>query len=163
MRKKNALLLNIMILVSVMLNAQQNHFVFIQADNKKPFSVKVNNKSYSSSPNGYVIIPKLIEGKYNTMIAFPGDKFPEQQFFLLIDKKDLGFSLKNFEPKGWGLFNLQTFAITMNGEDLSGTDVGKFSFRDRRRFKSSNQKTRMGYCRYDAKPVGQESQAPSGW
>lgn len=106
-----------------MLNAQQNHFVFIQADNKQPFSVKLNNKSYSSSPSGYVIIPKLIEGKYKTTIAFPGDKYPEQQFFLLIDKKDLGFSLKNFDAKGWGLFNLQTFAITMNGEDISGTDV----------------------------------------
>jgi hypothetical protein len=42
----------------------------------------------------------------------------------VIDKKDLGFNLKNFGEKGWGLFNLQTFAVTMAG-NVNTTDAAK--------------------------------------
>ncbi len=103
--------------------AQKNYFMYIQADDKQQFSISVNNKLYNSSASGYVIVPKLIDGKYEAKVHFPGDKYPEQKFFILVDKKDLGYALKNFNEKGWGLFNLQSLVITMNGEDVAGTDV----------------------------------------
>ena len=31
-----------------------------------------------------------------------------------IDNNDLGFMLKNFGDKGWGLFNIQTLNVTMS-------------------------------------------------
>jgi hypothetical protein len=96
--------------------AQEKHFVFIQSDNKQPFYVSINGKIYSSTASGYVIIPKQLEGEYNAVIGFAGNSFPEQSFKYVIDKKDLGFNLKNFGEKGWGLFNLQTLAVTMAGE-----------------------------------------------
>lgn len=95
------------------LSAQEKHFVFIQADNKQPFYVSVNGKLYSSTASGYVIVPKLADGTYNFTVGFAQNTFPEQTFSLGIQNKDLGFDLKNFGDKGWGLFNLQTLDVTM--------------------------------------------------
>src|ERR1700712_609161 len=95
------------------LSAQEKHFVFIQADNKQPFYVSVNGKLYSSTASGYVIIPKLADGNYNFTVGFAQNAFPEQSFTTVIQNKDLGFDLKNFGDKGWGLFNLQSLDITM--------------------------------------------------
>lgn len=95
--------------------AQQNHFVYIQSDDKQPFSVNLNGKSYNSSDIGYVIIPKLADGKYQLNVTFPENKFPDQQFYCVVNKNDIGYALKNFKEKGWGLFNLQTLDVTMAG------------------------------------------------
>lgn len=102
--------------------AQEKHFVFIQSDNRQPFNVSLNGKLYSSTASGYVIIPKLTEGEYTANIGFAANAYPDQSFKYVIDKKDLGFNLKNFGDKGWGLFNLQTFAVTMPG-NANTTDV----------------------------------------
>lgn len=104
--------------------AQEKHFVFIQSDNKQPFNVLLNGKLYSSTASGYVIIPKLTSGEYTATIGFAANAYPEQSFKYVIDKKDLGFNLKNFGEKGWGLFNLQTFAVTMAG-NVNTTDVAR--------------------------------------
>ncbi len=97
--------------------AQENHFVFIQADNNQPFYVSLNGKLYSSAASGYIIIPKLTDGSYNFSVGFAKNAFPEQSFQCAINNKDLGFDLKNFGEKGWGLFNLQSLAVTMAGSD----------------------------------------------
>ncbi|MCW3109449.1 MAG: hypothetical protein JWQ09_3955 [Segetibacter sp.] len=95
------------------LSAQEKHFVFIQSDNKQPFYVSVNGKLYSSTASGYVIIPKLADGNYNFTVGFAQNTYPEQTFTTVIQNKDLGFDLKNFGEKGWGLFNLQSLDVTM--------------------------------------------------
>jgi hypothetical protein len=43
-------------------NAQQNHFIYIQAENNQAFYVKLDKKVLSSSVSGYLIIPKLTDG-----------------------------------------------------------------------------------------------------
>ena len=98
--------------------AQQNHFLYIQADDKQTFSVNVNGKTYNSSDIGYVIIPKLTDGKYQLNVSFPDNKFPDQQFNCVINKNDAGYGLKNYKEKGWGLFNLHTLDVTMAGTDV---------------------------------------------
>lgn len=98
--------------------AQQNHFLYIQADDKQTFSVNVNGKTYNSSDIGYVIIPKLTDGKYQLDVSFPDTKYPDQQFNCVINKNDAGYALKNYKEKGWGLFNLQTLDVTMAGTDV---------------------------------------------
>lgn len=103
--------------------AQQNHFIYIQADDKQPFTVNVNGKAYASSEIGYVIIPKLTDGKYQLNVNFPDNKYPDQQFNCLVNKTDVGYALKNYQEKGWGLFNLQTLDITMAGAPVA--DVPK--------------------------------------
>lgn len=104
--------------------AQQDHFIYIQSDDKLPFNVSVNGKIYSSSDPGYVIIPKLADGNYTLAISFADNKYPDQKFYCSISKNDAGYALKNYPDKGWGLFNLQTFDITMAG-DTAVTAVTK--------------------------------------
>lgn len=87
----------------------------MQSETRQPFNVVVNKKVFSSTSTGYVIIPKLAAGSYNIIVGFAPGTFPDQSFNINIDKKDLGYSLKNFSEKGWGLFNLQSFGITYAG------------------------------------------------
>lgn len=95
--------------------SQRVYFVYLQAENRQPFYVKKENIVYSSSSTGYLILPKLIDSTYNIVVGFPGQQWPEQYFSIKINKADHGFILKNFEAKGWGLFDLKTLDIQMSG------------------------------------------------
>lgn len=106
------------------LSAQEKHFIFIQSDNNQPFYLSINGKLYSSTASGYIIVPKLNDGSYHFSIGFAKNAFPEQNFQCEINNKDLGFNLKNFGEKGWGLFNLQSLAVTM-GESSNSDNISK--------------------------------------
>ncbi len=43
----------------LLVNGQQDRFIYLQTENKQPFFVKFNNKTYNSYPLGYLIISKL--------------------------------------------------------------------------------------------------------
>lgn len=105
--------------------AQQVHFVYLQTDNGQPFYVKINNKLISSSSEGYIILPDLQDGDYQLVVGFPKKEFPEENFMLPIDKKNEGFLLKNFEEKGWQLFNLQTLALIQGANEKAIAIVDK--------------------------------------
>ena len=97
----------------LLVKAQHNHFIYLQTDNKQPFYVKLRETIYSSSNAGYLIIPKLQPGTYNLSVGFPKNEFAAQNIPVTISGKDLGYLLKNFEGKGWGLFNMQTMDVIM--------------------------------------------------
>jgi hypothetical protein len=103
--------------------AQQNHFIYLQTENKYPFYVKMDKKILSSSVSGYLIIPKLQDGNYALTIGFPKEEWPEQQVTCTVNKKDVGYLVKNFGSKGWGLFNLQTMEVIKLGSGVAGTKV----------------------------------------
>jgi len=94
-------------------NAQKKYFIYIQAENRQPFYVMLQNRNYSSTANGYLVIPRLRNGKYFFVAGFPKDIYPEQKFTYTINDKDAGFVLKQFGTKGWGLFNLTDFSSIM--------------------------------------------------
>lgn len=100
-------------LVFTNVNAQKKHFIYIQAEDKQPFYVMINQKNYSSSVNGHLIIPKLKNGKYFFVAGFPKEKYPEQKFTCVIEDKDQGFVLKQYGNNGWGLFNVVNFQSIM--------------------------------------------------
>lgn len=100
-------------LVFSSINAQKKHFIFFQAEEKEPFYITINNKNYSSSLNGHLLIPKLKNGKYFLIAGFPKEKYPEQKFTCIVSDNDQGFVLKQFGADGWGLFNLVTFTKIM--------------------------------------------------
>ena len=107
--------------------AQQNHFIYLQTENKQPFYVKLGTKVFSSSVTGYVILSKLVDGEYPFIIGFPKNIYPEQTFNCTIDNNDQGYLIKNFGEKGWGLLNLQTANIRMAGELVKKTTTTKVS------------------------------------
>jgi len=103
--------------------AQQSYFVLIQADNNQPFYARLNNKTFSSTEAGHLIIPQLKDSSYNVLIGFPKNIFAEQNFVIAINKKDQSFQLKNLGEKGWALFNTLTMELKM--PDLGDAVISK--------------------------------------
>lgn len=99
--------------------AQGNHFIYLQTENSKPFYVKIDGKIVSSSSAGYVILPKLESKDYHILIGFPKNEFPEQGFDISLDGSDVGFLLKYFDGKGWSLFNMQSLALIQGSHSLT--------------------------------------------
>ncbi len=93
--------------------AQQNHFIYLQTENKQAFYIKLDKKILSSSASGYLIIPRLQDGNYTLTLGFPKNEWPEQKVTCTVDKKDIGYVLKNFGDKGWGFFNWQSMNVVM--------------------------------------------------
>jgi hypothetical protein len=105
--------------LSVASFAQQDHFLYLQSEDRQPFYAKISSQVFSSSENGYLIVPKLADGVYQVDVGFPRAAFPEQHFVLQVNKKDQGFQLKNLGQKGWGLYSLR------NGEMLENKDANQ--------------------------------------
>ncbi len=98
----------------------QNHFVFIQSENKEAFTVKLNNNSYNANSTGFVIIPKLSPGNYKMDVVYSKTNTPSSQFSFVIDRKDVGFLLKE-QQQAVVLTNIQTFV------SLSSADKGNLA------------------------------------
>ena len=111
MKKISVLVL--VLFISVFAFAQKVYFVYLQNEGHDPFFVRMNNKIYSSSSSGYLILSKLRDSSYNINIGFPGGQWPEQKFSFTVNRKDQGFLLKNFNDREWGLFDMQTMAVQM--------------------------------------------------
>jgi hypothetical protein len=94
-------------------SAQKIYFIYLQSESDQPFYVKLNNRVHSSTASGYLILSKLKDSTQNFTVGFPGNKWPEQQFAVVMNRKDRGFILKNFGDKGWGLFDMQSMAVQM--------------------------------------------------
>jgi len=56
------------------LKAQQNHFIYIETENKQAFYVKLDKKLYASSPWGYLVMPKQLMKMQFVKILF-GSEF----------------------------------------------------------------------------------------
>jgi hypothetical protein len=109
MKKLHLALLFLLVVVTA--SAQKVYFVYIQTENEQPFYIKLNDKISSSTALGYIILPKLIDSSYSFSIGFPQNKWAEQNFTVKVNSRDHGFLLKNFDEKGWGLFDLQTLQV----------------------------------------------------
>ncbi len=93
--------------------SQHYHFIYIQGDNQQTFYVKKAGELISSSSTGFVIVPKLQSGTHQFIIGFPKNQWPEFEFQTEIRSNDRGFTLRNFDDKGWGLFDLQSTEVIM--------------------------------------------------
>jgi hypothetical protein len=126
----NTIILFILLISPTFVNAQLNHFIYLQTEGKQPFYAKLDKKILSSSVSGYLIIPKLKDGTYNITIGFPKNENAEQTFVCNVDNKDAGYLIKNFGDKGWGLFNLQTLDVVMAGMPAKATEAAKAEKKD---------------------------------
>ena len=121
------------LLVSFVGLSQQNHFIYLQTDNKQPFYVKMDRKLMSSTASGYLIIPKLLDSAYQLTIGFPMNEWPEQRLTCTVNQADAGYLLKNFGEKGWALFNLQSMALVM-ADTASVNDIAVIKVNKEDRF-----------------------------
>ena len=95
-------------LLSVSVQAQQTYFIYIQTENKQPFYIKMDNRVFSSSSSGYIIISGLTDSAYKLVIGFPNNEWPELNVTVDVKDTDVGLLLKNYNEGGWGMINLQS-------------------------------------------------------
>lgn len=100
--------------------SQLSHYIYLQTDNQQPFYIKYNNRIYSSSASGYLILSKLKDGAVEFSVGFPKSDQAEQKFQCMLDNADKGYLIKNFAARGWGLYDLQSSAIVYAG---AGTEI----------------------------------------
>lgn len=94
-------------LLSFGAQAQQSRFIYIQAENKQPFFVKMDKRILSSSDQGYIIISRLIDSTYNLVIGFPQNQWADMNVTIKVHETNAGFLLKNYGKGDWGMVNLQ--------------------------------------------------------
>lgn len=111
--KRAILVIGGLILMATGIRAQKNHFLYIQSENNHPFYIKLDNKVFSSSEAGYLIIPKLVEGSYVLVLGFPRNEWPPQQVTCVVKDVDAGYQLRDFGQGNWGLADLQTKHVVM--------------------------------------------------
>lgn len=119
--KNELILLKLRILVFLLImqygaKAQQNRFIYIQAENKTDFYVKINKLFLSSSSAGYIIIPRLKDSTYVLTIGSSQNNWPEQNVSISIKSANAGFLLKKQVDKGWSLQNLQSQQVLKSGK-----------------------------------------------
>jgi len=107
---KSTVLICFLALIALSLKAQKIYFIYLQTETGEPFFVRLNDKLYSSTESGYLIVPRLRDSTYNFKLGFPGKNI-DLNFKTTIDKKDHGYLIKNLGEKGWGLFDLQTLSL----------------------------------------------------
>ncbi len=118
--------LNLFILLSLAFlsaSSQKIYFTYIQTESNQPFFVKIDQKVSWSSPSGYIILSRLRDSIYSFSIGFPQNKWPEQSFTMAVEKKDHGFLLKNFNDKGWGLYDFQSTQVQMASNNTESTNA----------------------------------------
>ena len=115
----NWLFVLLMLAFAFTANAQQNHFVYLQTDNGKPFYVKMDQKILSSSSEGYIILPGIASGIYQLKVGFPQKEYPEESFSITVGDENEGYLIKHFEDKGLQLFNMETLALISGDRDTS--------------------------------------------
>jgi len=92
----------------------QRHYVYVQAEDRKPFYVRSGADLHSSSPTGYVIIPRLADSTYNWEIGFPGSEGLFLTFTVRLNHRDHGYLLRH-EAGAATLWDMN------GGEELRGT------------------------------------------
>ena len=86
----------------------QKYFIFIDAENRQPFYVRVDSEFHSSSAEGHIILSQLKDTTYTIAIGFPGQTLPEQHYVFSILGKDQAFELRSQDANGLRLYDLQT-------------------------------------------------------
>ena len=108
---KKCTFLALLLTLSAAVSAQQDYFFAIEADKAQPFSVRIQDKNFSSSADGYLLIGKLKDTVYELKVNFPKNSFPEQTFKVAVNRKDKGFQLKKTGDQTWSLYNWQTMEL----------------------------------------------------
>ncbi len=97
----------LLFIFSTSISAQTVHFLYIQSDNSQAFYVRLNNKVFSSSDIGFLIIPKLQTGKLSLIVGFPMNKWNAMNYEVEVENRDMSFRLKKVDSLNWELYDDQ--------------------------------------------------------
>ena len=95
--------------------AQDKQVIYIENETRQPFYVQMNGQIYSSTTSGYIVLVQLVKGRYNFVIGFPQDLYPEQPFSVKIDNYDKELTLKKINEKSFALVDMIDSVMLMAG------------------------------------------------
>lgn len=98
----------VLFVFSFAVQAQDLHFIYIQAENQNPFYIKIDGQTMPSSSSGYIIIPRLTQGSYKSYIGFPKTELGELAINFVVNDADAGYLVKDDVDQGLYIVNLLT-------------------------------------------------------
>ena len=107
-RLKSYLFSYLLLLCAFAAQAQDLHFIYIEAEYQKSFYVKMDGQTIPSSASGYIILPRLTQGGYKSYIGFPKTELPELVINFIVNDVDVGYLIKNDTDQGLYIVDLQT-------------------------------------------------------
>ncbi|HEX2606280.1 MAG TPA: hypothetical protein VHK91_02830, partial [Flavisolibacter sp.] len=119
---KKALLFSLICLVSLVVQAQQSYFLYLQTEGNVPFYMKLQDKVYSSSALGYMILPELSDSTYTLSLGIPSTAAGEGRFSLSMRGNDHGYLLRAADG-ALQLYDLQGQGIIKPLNDASKTSL----------------------------------------
>ncbi len=96
------------LLFSIVVEAQNFRFIYIQTENQKPFYIKIDGQTLVSSSSGYVIVPHLTQSSYKSYIGFPQSILSEFSVTLVINDNNVGYLLQQDIEQGLYMYDLVT-------------------------------------------------------
>ncbi len=121
-RLKNAFIFAGLFLLSFQAFSQKPYFIYFQTEDNTPFFIQFNNKNYSSSSVGHLILAGLTNGTYSIQLGYP-EQNTLQDYRLVVEGKDQGYLVRKMEgEKGYGIVNLQTEAVQLSGAAKKETE-----------------------------------------
>ena len=113
------LILFISLSLNTLVSAQQVSFIHLQTENNQSFQVRWNGNNFSSSSNGYLVIPQVTAGTHQLFLTFPAYSTTEIAFTIVTADKPKGFSLREGIDNSWAMFDMIDFSV------LKGTAATK--------------------------------------
>ncbi|RYY52567.1 MAG: hypothetical protein EOO09_21020 [Chitinophagaceae bacterium] len=98
---KKFVCLALLVVSTTLVFAQRAYYVYLES--VQPFFVKLDDRTYSSGNNNYIILPGLADSTYLVRIGFPQNRFPDQVFRLEMKGNDHGYLLRAAEAGDWAL------------------------------------------------------------
>ena len=93
---KKPLLLTLFFFCCLLASSQQVHFIYLQSD--QPFYLKMDDKVYSSTEPGFLILPNLADSNYIFFIGLPSGAAKEAKFSVQVKGADRGFNIRVENP-----------------------------------------------------------------
>jgi len=109
------LILLFLVMSASRMAAQDKQVIYIENETRQPFYVQMNGQIYSSTTSGYIVLAQLVKGRYNFVIGFPHDLYPEQPFTVKIDNYDKELTLKKINEKSFALVDMIDSVMLMAG------------------------------------------------
>ncbi len=102
-------LINFVLFLFLMLNveAQNHHFIYFESQNNKLFTIKHENKIYTSAKKNYINLSKLTNSNIQIKLDIENEK--DLRFTINLNDVDGGFILKQNTNNDWVLFDMLNF------------------------------------------------------
>src|SRR5215218_6769061 len=110
-------------------SAQNLFFIYLESNNGTSFYIRTEDKIYSSSASGYLILSRLPDNNHTLFIGFPSLQKKEIKFNVSLRGTDRGFAIKEGN-KGLQLLDLQNGSTINPSQEQTNSAISYESRND---------------------------------